>query len=249
MISAMIMPNHVHALFVQNQGWPLEKIVQSWKRFTARQSICYATGLEGSGNEITLNVLSAMRSILRIASVTSAAIRRKRIERARIILYENEIARAFAETRSGDFQIAPPWSNHRVKRLEVGIYFRQIAEGTIHLEADLQVLVCVADIAEERFVAAHVVIINGLLQQRDRAGGQDFFRLGRFAELMQAKPGMEKPGAGIGGGAAKLPADAEGEGPLLFAHEVMKAKVKHFRAILKARGNRVEFSERFSRHA
>ena len=37
MISAMIMPNHVHALFVQNPGWPLEKIVQSWKRFTAGQ--------------------------------------------------------------------------------------------------------------------------------------------------------------------------------------------------------------------
>jgi len=37
MISLAIMPNHVHALFVQNPEWPLEKLTQSWKRFAARQ--------------------------------------------------------------------------------------------------------------------------------------------------------------------------------------------------------------------
>jgi putative transposase len=37
LISAIIMPNHVHALFVQNVAWPLEKILYSWKRFTARR--------------------------------------------------------------------------------------------------------------------------------------------------------------------------------------------------------------------
>ena len=37
LISAIIMPNHVHALFVQNSEWPLEKLIQSWKRFTARE--------------------------------------------------------------------------------------------------------------------------------------------------------------------------------------------------------------------
>ena len=37
MISAVIMPNHVHALFVQNPEWPLEKLTQSWKRFSASQ--------------------------------------------------------------------------------------------------------------------------------------------------------------------------------------------------------------------
>lgn len=36
MISFAVMPNHVHALFVQNPEWPLEKLTQSWKRFTAR---------------------------------------------------------------------------------------------------------------------------------------------------------------------------------------------------------------------
>jgi putative transposase len=37
MISLVIMPNHVHALFVQNPEWSLEKLTQSWKRFAARQ--------------------------------------------------------------------------------------------------------------------------------------------------------------------------------------------------------------------
>jgi REP element-mobilizing transposase RayT len=37
MISFAVMPNHVHALFVQNPEWPLEKLTQSWKRFAARQ--------------------------------------------------------------------------------------------------------------------------------------------------------------------------------------------------------------------
>ena len=31
------MPNHVHALFVLNSQWTLEKILLSWKGFTARK--------------------------------------------------------------------------------------------------------------------------------------------------------------------------------------------------------------------
>jgi REP element-mobilizing transposase RayT len=31
------MPNHVHAAFVQNPAWPLEKILSSWKTCTARR--------------------------------------------------------------------------------------------------------------------------------------------------------------------------------------------------------------------
>jgi len=37
MISFVVMPNHVHALFAQNPEWPLEKLLQSWKRFTTRE--------------------------------------------------------------------------------------------------------------------------------------------------------------------------------------------------------------------
>ena len=37
MISFTVMPNHVHALFMQNPASPLEKLLQSWKRFTTRE--------------------------------------------------------------------------------------------------------------------------------------------------------------------------------------------------------------------
>jgi hypothetical protein len=37
MISSIVMPNHVHAIFVQHPGWPLEKLVRSWKSFTSRK--------------------------------------------------------------------------------------------------------------------------------------------------------------------------------------------------------------------
>ncbi len=35
MISFVVMPNHVHSLFVQNPDWPLENLIGSWKRFSA----------------------------------------------------------------------------------------------------------------------------------------------------------------------------------------------------------------------
>jgi putative transposase len=37
MISLIVMPNHVHVLFVQNAEWPLEKVLRSWKSFTSRR--------------------------------------------------------------------------------------------------------------------------------------------------------------------------------------------------------------------
>jgi putative transposase len=35
-ISSVVMPNHVHALFVQHTEHPLENLIRSWKTFTAR---------------------------------------------------------------------------------------------------------------------------------------------------------------------------------------------------------------------
>jgi len=37
LISSVVMPNHVHALFLQNADWPLEKLLRSWKSFTSRK--------------------------------------------------------------------------------------------------------------------------------------------------------------------------------------------------------------------
>jgi putative transposase len=36
LISSIVMPNHVHALYVQNSEFPLEKLILSWKTFSAR---------------------------------------------------------------------------------------------------------------------------------------------------------------------------------------------------------------------
>ena len=66
---------------------------------------------------------------------------------------------------------------------------------------------------------------------------------------MQAKSSVKKPGPGIGRHSTKLLADAQGESPLLFPHQMMKPKLKHLRAILKAGGNRIQLRERFARHA
>ena len=36
-IAWIVMPNHVHGLFAARAGWPLENVIQSWKRFSARR--------------------------------------------------------------------------------------------------------------------------------------------------------------------------------------------------------------------
>jgi putative transposase len=46
-ISAVVMPNHVHALFVQDTNWPLEKLLRSWKSFSSRK-INSSLGRDGS---------------------------------------------------------------------------------------------------------------------------------------------------------------------------------------------------------
>jgi REP element-mobilizing transposase RayT len=46
-ISSVVMPNHAHALFVQNANWPLEKLLRSWKSFSSRK-INSLLGRDGS---------------------------------------------------------------------------------------------------------------------------------------------------------------------------------------------------------
>ena len=37
MISFVVMPNHVRAVFVQHPSWPLQKLLRSWKSFTSHK--------------------------------------------------------------------------------------------------------------------------------------------------------------------------------------------------------------------
>jgi hypothetical protein len=140
-------------------------------------------------------------------------------------------------------------SNDRVERLQVGVLLREIAEGAIHLEADLEVRLGVEDVAEKRLVAPHVVIIDRLFQKRDRSGDQEFFCFGGFAQLMEAEAGMEKTGAGIGSDPAKSLADAKSERPFLFPHQVVQAKLKDLGAVLVAFVDGVEFGKGLACHA
>src|SRR5439155_7809778 len=125
-----------------------------------------------------------------------------------------------------------PALQRRVKRSKIGIALRKIAKRRIHFEANLQMHSGVFQVTEQNFVTTHVVIINWLLQQRGRATKQQFLGLTRPADLMQAKTGVQKSRAGLGGSAAKAAANSQGARPLFLAHQVMQAQLQDFRAML-----------------
>jgi putative transposase len=47
LFSAVVMPNHVHAVFLQHTDWPLEKLLRSWKSLSSRK-INWFLGRNGS---------------------------------------------------------------------------------------------------------------------------------------------------------------------------------------------------------
>jgi REP-associated tyrosine transposase len=94
MISFVVMPNHVHALFVQNPEWTLERLIKGWKRFTSREINRH---LEQSGS---LWQRDYFDRLVRDEKHFANCVRyiRRNPERARLkedqyILYESEIAR------------------------------------------------------------------------------------------------------------------------------------------------------------
>jgi hypothetical protein len=136
-----------------------------------------------------------------------------------------------------------------VKSLEIGIFLCEVPEGAVHLETDLKVRFGVVDVAEERFVTTHVVIIDRLFQERDGTGDKKVLGFGCLPELVETKTGVEKSGPGIGGDAAQSLAHAKGKGPSLFPHQMMEAELKNFGALLVTFIDGVEFGERLACHA
>src|SRR2546421_10770764 len=63
---------------------------------------------------------------------------------------------------------------------------------------------------------------------------------------METKTGVKKSSSGIGRDAAEFLADAEGERPFLFPHEMMETKLKDFGAVLMAFVDRIKFGERIA---
>jgi hypothetical protein len=109
-----------------------------------------------------------------------------------------------------------------LNRSKVGILFRQLAEGCIHLETDPQMITRLFAIAEQRFVTTHVVIVNGLFPQNRGTLEKKFARRGGAAELMQTKSPVEKSGAAIRRHATEFSAHPIGAPPAFALHEMMQ---------------------------
>ena len=109
----------------------------------------------------------------------------------------------------GDLEIAASgWRlGHWLNRCEVRIFFRELAKGGVHVETDFEMMARFVGIAEQRFVATHVVVIDRFFAKNGRPGEQEFARRGRFAELVQTKSAMQETGAAFGRDAAKFSAD------------------------------------------
>jgi len=76
MISAVVMPNHAHALFVQNPDWPLENCFAVGKDFQRGKLTSCWSALAIVGNATTSIGSCVTRTISRIACATFGAIRK-----------------------------------------------------------------------------------------------------------------------------------------------------------------------------
>jgi putative transposase len=93
-IAWVIMPNHVHTLFVQNGDWPLERLVHSWKLFTARQ-INRQTGRSGSlwQRDYFDRLVRGQKHFANCVRYIRRNPGRARLRPGGYVLYENDLAR------------------------------------------------------------------------------------------------------------------------------------------------------------
>ena len=100
MLSFVVMPNHVHALFVLNAIWTLEKVIRSWKRFSSRE---INRGLERSGSlwqrDYFDRLVRDQQHFANCVRYIRRNPKRARLTGGQYILFENDIARAIAEFR------------------------------------------------------------------------------------------------------------------------------------------------------
>ncbi len=97
MISFVVMPNHVHAVFVQNPEFLLEKLIRSWKGFAARQ---INKLLGRSGNFWQRDYFDRLvRDEIHFANCIRYIRRnpeKARLSKDEFMLWESEIAKAIA---------------------------------------------------------------------------------------------------------------------------------------------------------
>ena len=94
-------------------------------------------------------------------------------------------------------------------------------------------------ISEKRIVAAHVVIINWLPEQRGRPFHKKFLGLRSFPEFVQTETSMKKSSATVRRDLAKLAADRQGARPFFLPHQVMESQLQDFRQDLRRGVDRV----------
>jgi putative transposase len=97
-VSFVVMPNHVHALFAPMHEWPLEKIVHSWKRQSAVRinrltDSTRALWQRDYFDRLVRNEQHFARCVRYIRSNSEKA----RLRPGEYILYESDIARAVGE--------------------------------------------------------------------------------------------------------------------------------------------------------
>src|ERR1700736_5444045 len=137
----------------------------------------------------------------------------------------------------------------RLDCLQVRVLLGQFSEARVHFEAGLQIVSRFLDIAEQRVVAAHVVVVNRLSQQRDRTLQQQRLCLRGLSQFIQAKSGVQITGPAVWRNLAKFAADSQRAQPTLPVHQMMKPELEDFRSILKTTLDRVQLGDRFARHA
>jgi putative transposase len=95
LIASVVMPNHVHVLFLQNAEWPLEKVLRTWKSFTSRRINALL------GRDSSLWQRDYFDRLVRDEKLFANCVRyiRRNPEKARLckgeyILYESDLARS-----------------------------------------------------------------------------------------------------------------------------------------------------------
>jgi putative transposase len=95
LITLVVMPNHVHAVLVQNPDYSLEKLIRSWKTFTSRN---INKLLVRSGSLWQRDYFDRLvRDETHLANCVRYVRRnpeKARLRNSEYILYESEIAKA-----------------------------------------------------------------------------------------------------------------------------------------------------------
>jgi len=94
-ISSVVMPNHAHALFVQNANWPLEKLLRTWKSFTSRK-INSLVGRKGSlwQRDYFDRLVRDEKHFANCVRYIRRNPAKARLQSGEFILYESELARS-----------------------------------------------------------------------------------------------------------------------------------------------------------